>query len=160
MRRRGASAPVHERYRQWLQQLGDGPRLAQHARDYSSNLVALGEDKRALALVADALQRDPACVLEDPDAITRLVAYAATAGHSRMAVQLATDFAARFPKHDGIVPNALTAARLMATKLGREAEARRILQALSHQHRQHPLAGEVLAALEEVQRMPGASQRS
>jgi hypothetical protein len=159
MRRRGASAPVHERYREWLQALGDLPRLHQHAREYTGNLLALGHDKRALALVAESMRNEPGFLLDDPEAITRLVAYAAKVGHSQMAVQLATDFATRFPKHDGIVPNALTAARLMATKLGREAEARRILQALAHQHRLHPLAPEVEAALAEVQRMPGATPR-
>ena len=68
-------------------------------------------------------------------------------GHSAIAVQLAEGFGARFPKSEDIVRNGLVAARLMRERLGREADARALLQALDRAHPDHPLAGEVRAAL-------------
>jgi hypothetical protein len=147
MRRRGASGSVHAFYRTLLLHLGDRPALAAHAREYAATLLALGDDKHALALVADQLRLDPAFALDDPAAVTQLVAHADAAGHSAIAVQLAEGFGARFPKSEDIVRNGLVAARLMRERLGREADARALLQALDRAHPDHPLAGEVRAAL-------------
>jgi tetratricopeptide (TPR) repeat protein len=147
MRRRGASEPVHAFYRTLLFALGDHEGLAAHARQHAANLVALGDEKHALALVADAIRLDPAFALEDPDVITPLVAHAAAAGHGAIAVRLAEDFGKRFPRSPDIVRNGLVAARLMKERLGRDADARALLQALDRAHPDDPLAGEVRAAL-------------
>jgi hypothetical protein len=152
IRRSGASAPVHARYRQWLVATGDLAGLGTHARAYAANLLALGHEKQALALVAESVGQDPAFALEVPSDITRLVALAAAGGNSRLAVHLATGFDTRFPTHPDVTANVLLAARLLAERLGRDAEAKQWLTTVARKYRQDPLAAELwaeLAAMEQ-----------
>jgi hypothetical protein len=158
VRRAGASAPVHDRLRALLLQTQDLPRRAAHDREYVANLLALGQEQRALSIVTDARVHDPAFVLEDPASITRLVAYAAKAGHSRLGVDLAADFATRFPKSDDIVRNGLVVANLLADRLGRDADARALLESLLRDRPDDPQAPEVRAALASLAAAPGVNQ--
>ena len=84
IRRRGASAPIHLLYRQLSREARDWPRLAEHARGYVGNLLALGQDRQALALVAESLRDDPDFRLDDAEAIARLTLAAASIGHSQL----------------------------------------------------------------------------
>ena len=82
IRRRGASAPIHDRYRELLVAAGDLARLDQHGREYIATLLALGQDKRALAMLLDARGRDPSFAVEGPEELTRLLRQAQASGHS------------------------------------------------------------------------------
>lgn len=154
--RRGASAPIHERYRQLLVANGDKERLSAHGRDYISVLLALGQPKRAAALLVESRSHDPAFRLDAPEHITALIAYANAAGQSQLAVDLAEGFNTRFPKDPDIPRNLLIAARLMAERFGRIAEARHLLEGLLEKYPEHPLAPEIALALADVARMPAA----
>lgn len=147
IRRRGASAPVHACYRQLLAQANDVPRLSEHARLYIGNLLAMGQDKLALALAAEALRTDRTFQLEDAEDITRLVAHAAALGQSQVAIDLAEGFDTRFPKSPDIPGNGLTVARLLADRFGRVDEARERLQVLSRRFPDHPLSADIASAL-------------
>ncbi len=152
IRRRGASAPVHACYRQLLVKANDVARLAAHTRLYAGNLLALGQDKVALALVGEALRLDRGFLLDDPDAITRLLAHAAKTGQSQIAVDLGANFETRFPKSADIPANGLTVARLLAERFGRDADARQLLLGLATRYREHPLAPDIAAALDSIGR--------
>lgn len=152
--RRGSSAPIHLRYRELLQSLGDGDRLNQHGRDYISILLALGQPRQAAALWAESRGRDPSFQLEVPEHISALVAHAAATGQSQMAVDLAAGFNTRFPKDPDVPRNLLTAARLMAERFGRADEARHLLEGLLEKYPEHPLAPDIALALADVARMP------
>ena len=78
----------------------------------------------------------------------------AAAGQSQLAVDLAEGFNTRFPKDPDIPRNLLTAARMMAERFGRVAEARHLLEGLQEKYPEHPLAPDITLALAEVARMP------
>lgn len=159
IQRRGASAPVHERYRELLGVLGDQARLAAHARDYVAVLLALGQEKQALALWQQARSLDAGFVLAEPDDISRLVARAAATGQSQVTVELALEFLTRFPKDRDGPQNGLLAARLMAGRLGREAEAATLLRDLLARYPEHPLASELAQELTLVQGLLAIGQK-
>lgn len=152
--RRGASAPIHERYRQLLLANGDTERLSAHGRDYISVLLALGQAKRAAALLVESRTHDPAFRLDAPEHITALIAHASATGQSQLAVDLAYDFNTRFPKDPDRPRNTLTAARLIAERFGRVAEARHLLEGLLERYPEHPLTPEIALALADIARMP------
>lgn len=152
--RRGSSAPIHQRYRELLQILGDGDRLNQHGREYISILLALGQTKQAAALWTESRSRDPSFQLDVPEHISALVAHAAATGQSQMAVDLAAGFNTRFPKDPDVPRNLLTAARLMAERFGRAEEARHLLEGLQEKYPEHPLAPDFDLALADIARMP------
>ena len=139
-RGRGASDPVHDRYRQCVIAAGDTPRLVRHSRDYISRLLATSKDKRALAVLVETLAHDPAFRHELPDDIARLVAQAARTGQAQLAVTLAEDFERRFPGSERSQEVVLAAATLMADRLGQEAAAQARLLACARQNPGHPLA--------------------
>ena len=69
-------------------------------------------------------------------------------------VDLADDFNRRFPKDPDRPRNTLTAARLMAERFGRIAEARHLLEGLLEKYPAHPLTPEIALALADIARMP------
>jgi hypothetical protein len=152
--RRGSSAPIHERYRQLLLANKDFERLSAHGREYIGVLLALGQTKRAAALLVESRLHDPAFRLDAPEHITALIAHASASGQSQLAVDLADGFNIRFPKDPDIPRNMLTAARLMAERFGRVAEARHLLEGLLEKYPEHPLTPDISVALAEIARMP------
>ena len=151
--RHGASAPIHARYRELLREAGDAPRLSQHGRGYVATLLALGEEKRALALHIESRELDPDFQLEVPEDITRLIAHAVATGQSRLALELAAGFDTRFPRNADLPKNLLLTARLMAERFGRAPEAKEILEGLVKRYPEHLLAAEINRTLAEVQHM-------
>ncbi|KFL37446.1 tetratricopeptide repeat protein [Arenimonas donghaensis] len=152
-RGRGASDPVHDRYRQLLVQVGDLDRLAAHDREYISSLLVTEKDKRALAVFADTADRVPGFTLDLPEQIARLVALATRQGQAQRAVALARDFETRFPDSPDLPRVVLTAATLLSERLGQDEAACQRLRSLVSTHPDHPLAGEArtqLAAIEQV----------
>lgn len=138
-RGRGASDPVHDRYRQSVIAAGDTPRLVRHAREYISSLLATDKDKRALAVCSETTAHDPSFRHELPDDVARLVAQAAKTGQAQLAVTLAHDFEARFPASERTPEVVLAAATLMAERLGQEQGAHDRLLACARRHPGHPL---------------------
>lgn len=140
---RGATAPIHDRYRKLLVDLRDGERLCEHGRVYIPQLMAQGQDKRALAIAGECLAYDPAFALTQAEDIVRLVALAAERGQSQVAVRLAHAFDSRFPRSPDIVDVQLTVARLYYDKLGKEAEARVLLDTLAARFPEHPRSEDI-----------------
>jgi len=152
-RGRGASDPLHDRYRQCVIAAGDTPRLVQHSRDYISRLLETGKDKRALAVATETLAHDPAFQPALADDVARLVAQAVKTGQAQLAVSLARDFETRFPGSDRCPEVVLAAATLMAERLGQEQAARDRLLACARQHPGHPLQPSLREAQASAQRL-------
>ena len=149
IRGRGATAPVHRRYREQLAQLGDEAGLLRHARDYVAVLLHLGQEREALALYLEAKQRDAGFQLGDPQPVSDLIAIAARNQQSKLAVSLYEEFARRFPRDRDLVPNGLAAAKLM-DRLDRDDEARRLLRELIERFPEHALRAELESALAAI----------
>lgn len=152
-RGRGASDPVHDRYRQLLLAAGDVARLVEHDRGYLPSLLATGKDKRALAVMIETRRHQPDFSLAQSGDLAQIVLQAARSGHSQFAVTLADEFVQRFPADAEAPQVVLATAPLMAHKLGREEDAVRRLQQVLRTHRDHALAPSLEAALEEADRL-------
>lgn len=145
--RRGASEPIHARYRQLCLAANDIEKLSAHDRQYVASLLATGQPKRALALFGEARQRDPAFALVEPEHISTLLALALASGHSETVLALGRDFATRFPRDRDVPRNLLSTARLLSERFGRDAEAIELLQGLDERFPDHALAGEIAQVL-------------
>ncbi|GAB2504708.1 hypothetical protein GCM10027266_24250 [Arenimonas alkanexedens] len=157
-RGRGASDALHDRYRQYLQQLNDGDGLAEHGREYISRLLATGQDKRALAVMVEQRTLLPSYSHALPDDLARLVAQAARTGQAQLAVALADGFEARFPDHPQAPQVVMTAAELMAERLGRESEAEQRLRLMSYKVRGHALEDSLRELLQRVGRLSAVTR--
>jgi len=149
IRGRGATAPVHKRYRELLAGLGDDAGLLRHARDYVAVLLHLRQEREALALYLDSKQRDPDFQLGDPQPLSDLIAIAARNQQSKLAVTLYEEFARRFPRDRDLVMNGLAAAKLM-DRLDRDEDSRRLLRDLLERFPEHALRPEIEAALNAI----------
>jgi tetratricopeptide (TPR) repeat protein len=159
IRGRGATAPVHARYRALLTRLGDREGLLRHARLHVAVLLQLGQERDAVALYLEAKQMDPGFELDDPQPISELIEIAARNQQSKLAVSLAEEFMRRFPRDRDLVANGLAAAKLM-DRLDRDEEARRLLSDLLARFPEHPLQPELQAALQAIDAVsPPASPR-
>ncbi len=155
-RGRGASDPVHDRFRELAIAAGDLGRLVRHDVEYVTALVTTGKDKRALAVVVDTTARDPQFRVAGDEVVAKLVAHAIRSGQTRQAVALADDFEQRFPGSAQLPPVLVDIAWPMADKLGLEAIAQKRLRAALALQPSHPLAPTLRELLDRIQRLPTA----
>jgi hypothetical protein len=153
-RGRGASDPVHERYREFLIAAGDVVRLSKHDREYVPSLVATGKDKRALAIFVDARMRDREFRIEHDETISRLVQQAMRAGQTRLGVELAQDFEERFPASELTPAVVLAVAWTMADQFDQGTQAMHRLQRAMRAQPQHPLTEKLHALLLQIDKLP------
>jgi hypothetical protein len=149
IRGRGASAPLHARYRELLGSLGDDQGLLRHAHGYVAVLLGLGKEREAMALYLASRAMYGEFELEEPQKLSDLIAIAARNQQSKLAVALAEEFARRFPRDRDLVLNGLTAAKLM-DRLDRDDEARRLLTDLLARFPEHELRPELESALQAI----------
>jgi hypothetical protein len=157
-RGRGASDALHERYRLYLKQANDPAGLLEHGREYISRLLATNQDKRALAVLVEQRTLDPSYRHALPDDVARLVAQAARTGQAQLAVALAEGFETRHPEHPEAARVVMTAAELMADRLGQEAAAEQRLRLMSFKVRGHALETPLRELLERVGRLSAISR--
>ena len=105
-------------------------------------LIAQEDARRALDLARECMAIDPA-FRPPADSIHALAERAAKGGQSQLAVNLLSNFHRAHPKHKDLPANYLLAARLLADRLGRDSEARKLTQFLLRNFPQHPLHGEI-----------------
>jgi tetratricopeptide (TPR) repeat protein len=149
IRGRGATAPVHKRYRELLAQLGDEAGLVAHARGHVAVLLHQQQRREALALYLDAKQRDPEFELGDPQPVSDLIAIAAENQQAQLGVALYEEFARRFPNDRDLAMNGLAAAKLM-DRLDRDQQARTVLRELIRRFPEHPLREQLDQALAAI----------
>ncbi len=128
-------------------------------RFYIAVLLQLGTPAPALALLHESLAIDPAFEVVEPEELSRLVAAADAGGQSRLAVSLAEQFLRRFPRDRDRQANGLVAARLMCARLGREADAVALLDALLREAPEHALAPALQQARDAIVLPPPAPRR-
>jgi tetratricopeptide (TPR) repeat protein len=148
--RAGTSAQAHAKFREYLFRAGDEGGLLAHARSYVVELLAMGQDRDALALYEDSLTADPDFELAGPGPTARLFQVVLGERKDDLAIDVARQFLRRFPDEADAVPIGLSAARLL-DRQGRDADARQLLIDLVRRFRVHPLRGELVAALETLE---------
>lgn len=155
-RGRGASDPLHDRYRELLVQAGDLERLARHDGEYISALLATQKPRRALQVYVDTKARVPAFVPAHDEHVAELVAQALRTGQTSLAVQLADGFETRFPESPLLPQLVLDVAWPMVDKLGQDQAARARLQALLRTHADHALAPRARDLLAQIEKLAPA----
>ena len=152
LRGRGGSAPVHARYRELLQAAGDRDALLAHDREYVATLLALGEERQALALFLSARALEPGFELQEPEELGRLAEITERLGQARLSGTLALEFARRFPRTRGALAQALRALRLLSAEPDRLPELRARLEDVLARHPDHALRAEAEQALDRLPR--------
>lgn len=99
LRERVAPAPVHAQFRLLLRKLHRNDLLLQHGQTWIAQLCAAGEARRALGVVQDCREIDPAFLPDDPDHTATLARLAARSGMRALAGHLAGGFLERWPRH-------------------------------------------------------------
>jgi len=143
IRGRGGSDAVHAQYRKLLALSGRREEQLRHGREWISTLLAQDKDRRAVDVARECLELDPAFAPAQADEVSRLATAAADAHASQVALKLLSGFHQRWPKHRDIPQNYLLAARLLAEKMGKDAEARTMLEQLARSYPDHPLAPKI-----------------
>jgi hypothetical protein len=152
LRGRGGSPPVHARYRALLQAAGDRDGLLAHDRGYIAVQLALGQERPALSLYLAARAIDAGFELEEPTELGQLIALTERTGQLQLAVALAEEYLRRFPRTRDAVAHGLLAARLLATRLDRVADARLLLDDLLSRHPEHAARPDIEHALQALPR--------
>jgi len=142
LRARGGTEAVHVQYRKVLGVLGRRDELLKHGREWIAVLVAQDKDRRAVDVVRDCQEIDPAFELADPDDVARVARKAVDAGQSQVALRLVSTWYKSHPKHRDVPVNCLLAAKLLAERMGKEDTARALLDRVLQAFPQ-ALAGEV-----------------
>jgi len=88
--------------------------------------------------------------LADPTRVTQLIHVCLAEQQLELSIALAREYLRRFPDDPEAVPNGLIAARLL-DRQGKDEDARQLLIELVRRFRQHPMRGELVAALETLE---------
>lgn len=133
VRSRAVGLPVHEFYQRLLRQGKDGDELRNHARQYIHRLIDEKQERRALALLREALDSDPDFVPLLPEQASQLAERAKMAGQFQLTADTLRAAIRAWPKSPQTAQWSLDTALLLAERYGRDDEARTLLnQALEH----------------------------
>ncbi|MET0226051.1 MAG: hypothetical protein ABW187_06400, partial [Dokdonella sp.] len=124
IRAQGGSDAMHTQYRKLLALTGRRDEQLRHGREWISTLLAQDKDRKAIEVARECLALDASFQPAQAEHITRLAEKAAAASSTDLALQLVSGFHKRHPKHRDIPQNYLLAAKLLAERKGKEAEAR------------------------------------
>jgi hypothetical protein len=99
IRERSAPAPVHALFRTLLRKLQRNDLLLSHGQTLIAQLCVSGETRRALGIVQECREIDPAFLPDDPGHTAALVRLSARIGMRALAAHLARRFVQRWPQH-------------------------------------------------------------
>ncbi len=145
LRGRGGSDALHTQYRKLLALGEHRDEQLRHGREWISVLLAQDKDRRAVDVARECLDLDPDFQLAAPDQVARIAQKAVDSGATQVALKLVSGFHKRHPKHRDIPQNYLLAAKLLAERMGKDAEARALLDQLTLAYPEHPLAADIVA---------------
>ncbi|WP_346948718.1 hypothetical protein [Dyella sp.] len=153
---RSAPASLHLAYRQLLRQEGLREALLVHGQIWTAALLANNEGKRALGLVQECMEIDPAFLPDDPATAAPLAELAARMGMSRLAVKLCKGYLSKWPRTPEAPRIGLLAAQQLGLRLDQPAEALVLLRKLAAAFPDHPVHAELLALERQLLDTPQA----
>jgi len=145
LRGRGGSEAAHAQYRKLLAVLGRRDEQLRHGREWIGILLAQDKDRRAVDVVRECVELDPAFELSNPDDVARIAQKAVDAGATQVALKLVSAYLKKHPKHKDVPQNSLLAAKVLAERMGKDDIARKLLDQVSANFPNHPLAADVAA---------------
>ncbi|UKE49596.1 hypothetical protein KCU57_12535 [Xanthomonas translucens] len=133
VRSRAVSLAVHELYQRLLRSGERADDLREHSRQYINRLLQEKQERRALALLREALDADPDFAPLLPEQASLLAERAQLAGQFKLALDGLLAARRAWPKAPEFSVWSLGAALLLAERCGDDAQARTLLQdALAH----------------------------
>lgn len=145
--REGLAPPaLHTRYRELLRTQGRLPELLVHGQIWIAALVVAGESRRALGVVQDCLDVDPAFLPDDTLTCGPLADTAAHGGMTRLALHLAAGYLHSWPRDMGAPHYGFLAIR-MHERLCESREATTLARQLLVDYPGHPLTTDIEALL-------------
>jgi hypothetical protein len=154
---RAAPPLLHETYRDLLRRQGLREGLLVHGQIWIAALVAGNQAGRALRLVQECSELDPAFLPDDPGNAATLAELAARQGMNRMAARLCRGFVKAWPRDARAPQYALLGARLLGGPLGQSAEALVLLGRLGALPADHPLRGDFDTLAAQLRHPAGAA---
>lgn len=154
---RAAPSLLHEAYRALLRQQGMRDALLVHGQVWIAALMAAGEARKAMGLVQECSELDPAFLPDEPANACALAELAARQGMNRMAARLCRGFLKAWPRDTRAPQCALLGARLLGGPLGQPAEALVLLGRLSAVSIDHPLHAELEALAAQLRQPAGTA---
>jgi hypothetical protein len=128
VRTRAVSTEVHELYRRLLQKAGDMQVVQEHARQFLHQLMMEKQDRKALGLLRECLDTDPAFVPLLPEHGTRLAEQARLGGQAQLAVDVLHALFNANPGDPSSAQWGLTAAMILLERFHRPEEAKVLLE--------------------------------
>jgi hypothetical protein len=126
---RGATDAVHLRYRKLLTLHADTAALNKHAQQYLNVMIAQEKWAQALDFWSECRGVDPALWPSDPDQVRELVDKARELGKPELSLKFANGFSRAYPRHSAVGAIHLRVAQALNERLGKPAEARKLLEA-------------------------------
>lgn len=152
VRTRSVSPQVHELYHRLLRSAGAPlAERSEHSRQYLNLLMIEKQETRALAVLREALDADPDFVPMQPEHGERLAERARLSGQSQTAVDALGALLRHSPRHPAAPRWALDAALLLVDRLGRDDEARVLLEQAIARCEEPQLREKLEAALKPLQ---------
>ncbi|SFW16905.1 hypothetical protein [Luteibacter sp. UNCMF366Tsu5.1] len=137
-----APAAMHARYRELLRAQGRVQELLVHGQIWIAALVTGRETRRALGVVQDCVDVDPAFLPDATQTCGPLADTAAHGGMTRLALHLAAGYLQTWPQDMGAPHYGLLAVR-MHERLGETTQATALARRLLIDYPGHPLTGEI-----------------
>ncbi|WP_266159939.1 hypothetical protein [Dyella silvatica] len=153
LQNRSAPATVHLAYRKLLQRQGLRDGLLVHGQIWIAALMANKEPRRALGLVQECSDIDPAFLPDDSRNAGELADLATCMGMSRLALKLCRGYLATWPRDSHAARYGLLAAQQLGERLDQPTEAIVLLDKLRTAWPEHPLRGEIDALTARLQTM-------
>lgn len=152
IRTRSVSPQVHELYHRLLRSAGAPlAERSEHSRQYLNLLMIDKQEPRALGVLRAALDEDPDFVPMQIEHGERLAERARLSGQSQTAADALRALLRHSPKHPDASRWALDAALLLVDRLGRDDEARSLLQQAIARCEDPQLREKLEAALKPLQ---------
>ena len=131
-----------QRYYRLLRHLERDAALPDVTRGYLTVLLQAGEEKQAMAVVHEALNRDRSFQPLKPEQVFWLACIARRDDRPSLALRIMNGFVKRCPDHPDAPKVLLFSARIMGEDFRQPHEACRLLDALIQRYPDHPLAAE------------------
>lgn len=128
IRTRSVSAETHELYHRLLRSDGSAAERGEHSRQYLNLLMMEKQDNRALTVLREALEADPAFTPMQDEHGERLAERARMTGQTQLALDTLRAMLRQSPRSPSAPRWALDSALLLVDRFGRDDEARAILE--------------------------------
>lgn len=151
VRSRAVDTPTHELYRRLLRQHGTPAEGDEHARLFLNLLMMEKQDRKAIALLREALEANPDFVPMQVEHGELLAQRARLSGLAQLALDQWLALLRRHPREANAPRWALDAALLMSERFGRDDEARALLQQARSNCQDPDLQEKIAAALKPLQ---------